>query len=428
MNDSFTIHKLNYIITFIHMLNRRFFSTSAKTLGDEIKNSVKLHYRPKEGGTTFDKSFPKYEKKSVKPWDEQNVSKDDFFRKKYSFIGEKRREELNDKVQRQRRHRDHKRESEVDNRSRNGGNNGGYTEKLRIPKNPLNEYVYGTHAVLAALSSNKRQLFNTLYVQNIKTTLPPIIKLARQFNLKIQDKVPKDVLNSLTSFGVHNGIVLETKPLEFPMVSTLGPCDSTQGTFQLAIINELYNTIEPQEKEVARLQKDTEEIGGRYPLGIYLDGLMDPRNVGAIVRSAFFFGADFVVVPDSESAKLGPVTCKSSAGALEMLNIYKTSESLKFIEQSRRNGWAVISATVNSGAKNGEYSPDQIKPEELSSICDRVPVLLVMGSEGLGVRTNLIKRSDYIVGINQHRVGGSGIVDSLNASVAAALLISKCVE
>lgn len=418
--------------------SRRLLSVSIRNLQNEIKTSVKLHHRQQNGGgngTKFEKSFPSYDKKPAKIWDERNISKDEFFRKKYSFINDKQREALDKKVERQRRHRENRRQQENSERSTSYTRERQYTERLKIPKNPLSEYVYGTHAVLGALVANKRQLFRTLYVLNFKIINPLIRNLTKQFNLRVEDDVPRDVLNNLSGFGVHNGIVLETRPLEIPMTTALGPHDSANGTYQLAIQNEMYNTIETQEREVARrVEPDTEEQSAtpRYPLGLYLDGLMDPRNVGAIIRSGYFFGLDFVVVPDSESAKLGPVASKSSAGALEVSNIFKTSESLHFLEKSRKNGWVVISTTGNmSGAamaKNEVTDEKIITPDDLYSMCSRAPVLLVMGSEGLGVRTNIMKRSDYVVGIKDNREGGAGIVDSLNASVAAALLIEKCVN
>jgi 21S rRNA (GM2251-2'-O)-methyltransferase len=357
------------------------------------------------GPATFDRSFPARKRHQPRPWDDGSVTKDEFFRNKYSHISDEQRLKLTQKVERQRRHRENRREQPAPKPA--------YAERLRVPRNPLCEYVHGTHAVLAALVANKRALFGALYVHSAKTTPPPIAKLARQYNLKVHEAA-RDVLNQLLGFGVHNGVVLETKPLEFKAVTALGPCD--EGVYKLALRDDLYGDAEVYERHVVR--------EAPYPVGLYLDGLMDPRNVGAIVRSAYFFGVDFVVVPDAESAKLGAVALKASAGALELLDIYKTAESLKFVDASRRNGWVVVSATAGAAVDGAGAAID---PAELAGVCQRAPVLLVMGSEGPGVRTNLARRSDYTVAIAQRR-GRGGVVDSLNASVAAALLISKCVE
>ena len=69
-----------------------------------------------------------------------------------------------------------------------------------------------------------------------------------------------------------------------------------------------------------------------------------------------------------------------------------------------------------------------IEVDELSSMMAQSPILLIMGSEGAGVRTNLKLKSDYLVGLDKGRRLGVDIVDSLNVSVACGLLISKCFE
>ncbi|CAK7890920.1 rRNA methyltransferase 1, mitochondrial [[Candida] anglica] len=421
-------------------ITKRLFSSVARVSQREPRSAVKLHFQKKEESTNFKKSFPVYEKK--KPWDVQGITKDEFFGQKYAKMSTQRRDNFNEKVARQRRHRDERRESDREYYSKKTVH---YQERLTVPKNPLSEYIYGTHAVLSALLANKRASFNTLYLQHNRKEAPPgILKLAKQYNLSIQDNVPKGTLNGLTGFGVHNGVVLESKPLEFPLISTLGPCNGQDGTYKLASIDELYNSVQELSKEVVKSkstnqtnQVETEIETPRFPIGIYLDGVTDPQNVGAIIRSAYFMGVDFVVVPDSESAKLGPVCNKASAGALDMLSVYKTNSSLKFIESSKKNGWVVISTTgkLNKSEEKSLLSKHSeleslddmiIHANELNNICQEAPVLLVMGSEGLGVRTNLFTRSDYLVGLEQGREDGSGIVDSLNASVATALLISKC--
>ncbi|CAG86415.2 DEHA2C14982p [Debaryomyces hansenii CBS767] len=404
-----------------------------------IKPVFKSHYS-NEGAKHFDKNFPKQVKR--KPWDDGEQTKDEFYMKKYGSISEKEREFLNQKVDRQRRARKERKDADRQYRkhekeerfSRFGGNR----DFRQAFKNPLSEYVYGTFPVMAALMANKRGSFNKLITHNPKESSGEIFKLAKRYGLRIDRKDSKNDLNVLSDNGVHNGIVLETKPLELPIISTLGECDPELGTYKVSIVNDLYNTEVQKSEPVVRNFSD--ESSSKYPLGIYLDGITDPQNIGAIVRSAYYLGADFIVVPDHETARLGPVANKASAGSLDLTSIYQTVDSLRFVESVKNNGWNVITTSAKPNhdelhdlkskhEKVEEHLKNKfIEVDELSSMMAQSPILLIMGSEGAGVRTNLKLKSDYLVGLDKGRRLGVDIVDSLNVSVACGLLISKCFE
>lgn len=416
-------------------ITSRAFSTSKNHL---TKSSIKSVYKPhylNEGTKSFDKNLP-YTKTPVKQWEKQNISKDEFFMRKYGSISDEERKRLNEKVDRQRRLR----KTRVD-ASRNDNRENYRLRNDRVSfsqafKNPLSEYIYGTHSVRAALTANKRELYNKLFIHNNKDE--QIIKLAKKYGLKVVKKDSKGELNMISDNGVHNGVILETKPLILPIIEDLGECDVESGEYNVTIFNELYNTEVDVKKTVVRKFSDPSQK--KFPLGIYLDGITDPQNIGAIIRSAYFLGADFIVVPEHASAKLGPVASKSSAGSIDLMTIYQTDDSFKFIESIKKNGWNVISTSSKPNEeemldlKNRHLKVEYhllkkfIELSDLAGILAESPILLVMGSEGEGVRTNLKIKSDFLVGLDKARVEQDDIVDSLNVSVASALIINKCIE
>ena len=146
-----------------------------------------------------------------------------------------------------------------------------------------------------------------------------------------------------------------------------------------------------------------------------LDEVVDPMNLGALLRSAHFFGCDKVVVCTKNSSPLSPTVCKASAGALEYIDMSATKNMMKFLDKSKINGWQVVGTAL---------SDDSISMKELNL---SKPTILVLGNEGHGVRTNILHRCDSLVKIS----GGKGKnvdsnsddIDSLNVSVSGAILL-----
>lgn len=372
-------------------------------------------------------------KKPIKPWEQQNISKDEFFGRKYGSISPEQRRKLDDKVARQRRARSERKEAEY---QRNNGLLSRQESEIQhfrpsgVGRNPVYEYVFGTHPVLAALTGNKRDSLNKIYVFNPKEGTKPIMAAAKKLGVPVVQKESKREMNVLSDNGVHNGVVLETKPLEIPFIHDLGSYDTESNDFQLTLVD---STLDMKTDIKQQSQRKS------YPLGIYLDGITDPQNLGAIARTAFYMGVDFIVVPEHDTARLGPVAAKAAAGSLDLMEIYQSSDNLGFIDRIRKNGWNVITTSsytsemfINDQKLKHRKVQEQltskfIETDDLSLIAASSPVLLVMGSEGAGVRTHLQLRSDYLVGLNKGRED-EGIVDSLNVSVACALMIAKCNE
>ncbi|KAG7665894.1 uncharacterized protein J8A68_000517 [[Candida] subhashii] len=425
------------------MLNhtqRRCFSVASRFLfKNEIRPAVTPRDLKKGDVKTFERNFP-IDQDDQKPWDKRNMSKDDFFRRKYANISDEYREKLNEKVARQRRmremrsHQEYEERQEIRERARE--------ERRRHQKpysryatafNPLFEYVFGTHAVKSVLQANKR-VCNALYVYNCKDS--ELIKLAKEkHGIRVIEAEDKNELNVLSKNGVHNGVVLETKGLDLPVISSVG--ESENGEYKLNIHSDEDNSIIEVIKPVTRpvVEDPTKTL---HPLALFLDEIQDPQNMGNIVRTAYFLGVDFIVVPNHSSAKLGGVANKASAGALDMMDIYQTSNTLKFVTDVRAKGWHVISTSgtpdsiedKNLQRKNNttyqELKGKFIELSDLRMILNKTPVMLVIGSEGEGVRTNIKLRSDYLVGIPKGREGDA-IVDSLNVVVATGIAIANCI-
>ena len=148
---------------------------------------------------------------------------------------------------------------------------------------------------------------------------------------------------------------------------------------------------------------------------------LDPGNLGALLRTAFFFGVDAVAISNRNCAPFSPVTLKASAGASESLKILSVNQPEQFVDESQRNGWrfhAAVAPGENTkvNKRRPYYSTSSLKCPAIQS-----PTVLMLGGEGEGLRSNLRKRADCLAGVEGHNIGKGG-VDSLNVSVAAGIL------
>lgn len=149
---------------------------------------------------------------------------------------------------------------------------------------------------------------------------------------------------------------------------------------------------------------DAAKAKGEDPLIVILDGLEDPHNLGAILRSCDGAGAHGVIIPSRRSVSLTEVVAKSSAGAIEYIPVAKTGNLSQTIELLKKKGlW--IAAVDMDGANYSEAS--------LSG-----PLAIVIGGEGSGVSRLVKEKSDFVVSIPM-----KGHVNSLNASNAAAIVL-----
>ena len=148
---------------------------------------------------------------------------------------------------------------------------------------------------------------------------------------------------------------------------------------------------------------------GEDPFVILLDGVTDPHNLGAIIRTAECAGAHGVIIPERRAAGLGPACAKAAAGALDYMRVARVKNLNRTAEELKEAGlWLVATALDGEDV----YSADLTGP-----------IALVIGSEGDGISRLMLERSDRRVTLPM-----LGQIESLNASVAAGIVIYEVVR
>ncbi|HSN29138.1 MAG TPA: 23S rRNA (guanosine(2251)-2'-O)-methyltransferase RlmB, partial [Kofleriaceae bacterium] len=161
--------------------------------------------------------------------------------------------------------------------------------------------------------------------------------------------------------------------------------------------------------ELDALLEGTARADGTHEpaLIVALDGVEDPRNLGAILRSAYLLGASGVIIPEHRAAQVTAVAAKTSAGASELLPIAQVGNLVRALEELRElDVWRVA-----------VHAAEQAQP--IAQLDLKGPTVLVLGAEGSGVRPLVAKNCDFHALIPMARAG----VGSFNVSVAAALAL-----
>jgi len=143
---------------------------------------------------------------------------------------------------------------------------------------------------------------------------------------------------------------------------------------------------------------------------LVLDQVQDPRNLGAVCRSAEVAGAAGLVIPERRSAEVTAAACKASAGAVEHLAIARVRNVADWLAEAKGSGFWIWGADV--GAKDAPWRVDLTGP-----------TVLVLGGEGNGIRPRVTAACDGLLGLPQR-----GEIDSLNVSAAATALLFEAVR
>ncbi|KAJ0426398.1 hypothetical protein BJY00DRAFT_272085 [Aspergillus carlsbadensis] len=313
-------------------------------------------------------------------------------------------------------------------------------EHVKIPDTipyttPASEFIYGTAAVEAALRCNRRKLYKLYMYQTadeeLSATKVTLRKLALSKNVKVKMAFAEwdRILDKMSAGRPHNGCVLEASPLPRTPIQALKAVSLQEDTFQLELA--------PQTREEALVNGTNDRITinnsfvqqqRRHPVILMLDGIVDPGNLGAIIRSAYYLGVDAIVFAGRNSAPLSPVTIKSSAGAAENMTLLDVKNEVDFIQRSKANGWQFYAADAPNA---GSSFIDQASNDH-NELIGHSPCVIMMGNEGSGLSNHIRSQADSIVSIPGSRlIPGVGVtsdparVDSLNVSVASALLMEK---
>ncbi|CZR60338.1 uncharacterized protein PAC_10234 [Phialocephala subalpina] len=297
---------------------------------------------------------------------------------------------------------------------------------LSIPyTTPASEFLYGTSVVEAALRSQRtpRRKLYKLYIYSGENREGAerdnqLEMHARKIGVQVL-RVGNEglrLMEKLSSGRPHNGYILEASPLPRLPVTSLGQLTTEDGRTGYQV------TVGYQSREEAAVNGTTnfiEHPEGRKPLVLLLDGIVDPQNLGGILRTASFLGASSVAISTRNSAPFSPVVLKASAGASENITLLSVSTPAGFVVESQRAGWKIF-AGVAPSTNNDPTMPRSVSTDDLGDPLSESPSILMLGSEGEGLRWNLRSKADvelYIEGCGQgHNV------DSLNVGVAAGIL------
>ena len=202
-----------------------------------------------------------------------------------------------------------------------------------------------------------------------------IYRLAKENAVVIQE-VPKEKLDKIRKTNNHQGVIALCPAYDYATVEQI---------LDLAISR------------------------GQAPFIIILAGIKDPHNLGAIIRTAECAGAHGIIIPKRNTATINATVNKSAAGSLSHMLVAKVSNIANTIDNlKKQNIW------VAAGTMDGDIYFD----------CDLTgPIALVIGSEGEGIGKLITKKCDFLVKIPMY-----GKVNSLNASVAAGLLMYEVVR
>lgn len=145
----------------------------------------------------------------------------------------------------------------------------------------------------------------------------------------------------------------------------------------------------------------------KYPLILILDGIEDPHNLGAILRSCDAFGVDGIIMKKRNEVPLNSTVAKVSTGAICYAKVASVPNLSQAMAKLKDNGYWVV---CSDGSGTGNY-------DEIDYKC---PIALVVGSEGFGVSRLLVRDSDFVA-----KIPMIGHVNSLNASVATAVFLAE---
>lgn len=235
----------------------------------------------------------------------------------------------------------------------------------------MSERIEGRRPVLAALRAGRVRSIQIASATK-HAIIEEIRELAASKDVPVED-VARGMLDAASMTGKHQGVIAEVEPRR-------------TGGWEASV----------------QAAKDE----GRAPLLVVLDGIQDPGNLGAILRSAAAFSADAVVIPQDRAAPVTEVAAKAAAGALEVLDVLRVPSLQAVVERAKELGlWSV------AVSEEGEAT---LRDSNLLS----GPLVLIVGAEGRGVSRTLKAAADELV-----RIPTSQHFSTLNASNAAAIAL-----
>lgn len=266
-------------------------------------------------------------------------------------------------------------------RPRYGGYDGGEAEPAERPERPARSFrpqrepvelpenmLVGRNPIREALRSGMPVEKLIVAEGDLSGAARDIIALAREKSVVVQ-KVARTRLDQI--YPAHQGMIAYVAQAE-------------------------YHTVE----EMLQAAKEA----GEDPFLVVLDGVTDPHNLGAVIRSAECAGAHGVIIPERRACGLTPVAAKSAAGSLAYMKVARVPNLNRTLDELKEAGvWTVAAALEGEDAFTADLTG---------------PIAIVVGSEGEGISRLTLEKCDRRVTLPM-----KGHIDSLNASVAAGILL-----
>lgn len=235
-------------------------------------------------------------------------------------------------------------------------------------------FIEGKNAVRQAIEANST--INKIFIdKNYASRKDEIISLATKKRIKIE-YLPKVALDGRSKTGHHQGYIAETVD------------------FRYSSINEIL------EKAKAK---------NEMPFVVLLDGIEDPHNFGAIIRSCECGGVHGIIIPKNRACQVNETVIRTSTGAISEMPIAKVTNLKDAIEELKKAGVWVFA---------GEIGGEDIYSKNLN-----LPLGIVIGSEGFGTKKTIISACDGVITLPL-----KGKVNSLNASVACGIIIFEALR
>ena len=230
---------------------------------------------------------------------------------------------------------------------------------------PGRTWLYGRHAVLAALGNPERPIYRLLATP---AALPEVEAAARARRQAVEQATPERLAQILPPDAPHQGLALSVGPLP--------------------------------ERGLDEIDATAERT-----LVLALDQVSDPRNLGAILRTAAALGVAAVLLPQRRSAELGGACAKAASGALDLLPIVEVVNLARALAELKARGFWTLGL-------------DGAAPQRLEDLDLPPKLVLVLGSEGEGLRRLVAETCDYLA-----RIEIDPRMESLNVSVAAGIAL-----
>jgi len=241
-------------------------------------------------------------------------------------------------------------------------------------------HLYGLLPVLEALRAGSRRIERITLAEGAhESRLHELLELARAAGVVVR-RAPRAELQRMAAGANHQGVVAN--------VAAVAYRDAGELLEQLA----------------ARVGTDAP------PLAIVLDGVEDPRNLGAIIRTAECAGVDGLFIPERRAAGLTETAAKAAAGALEYLPVARAANVARLVEEFKERGIWTIGTDAEANIDYTDWDWTQ-------------PCALLFGGEGAGLRRLVRERCDALV-----RIPLRGHISSLNVSVAAGIVLYEALR